>query len=232
MRLHRRVRGARRPERLLDDRRRPRRSPAATSPLTSRKRWQTLVPGSGRTPIETASSADAAGVGMQQRRAAARRPRPRRRPRAAPRTRPATSRGGRAGRRARRRGDRGDDVAGVARHVGEHALVARPGSRSGPRSATSSGVSATQPSGTRRRVDATRTRACGCGERTNAACSMPGPLDVDRVALRAGHARVDADRAAHAASASTARRTSTAIDPPPVRRPSRARRRSARSRSA
>jgi hypothetical protein len=35
-------------------------NPAATSPLTSRKRWHTFVPATGRTPIETASPAGAA----------------------------------------------------------------------------------------------------------------------------------------------------------------------------
>ena len=39
--------------------------PASTSPWRSRKRWQTFVPASGRTPIETASSADSAASGCR-----------------------------------------------------------------------------------------------------------------------------------------------------------------------
>ena len=35
-------------------------NPASTSPWRMRKRWQTFVPASGRTPIETASPADSA----------------------------------------------------------------------------------------------------------------------------------------------------------------------------
>ena len=38
-------------------------NPVATSPVSSRKRWQTFVPGSGRTPIETASCAESAASG-------------------------------------------------------------------------------------------------------------------------------------------------------------------------
>ena len=98
----------------------------------------------------------------------------------------------------RGRGDRGDDVADVAGDVGQHALVldlaavaAEVGDVLGQQR------DAVRPAAPRRRPTA-RARAA-CGERTNAACSMPGPLDVDRVALRAGHARVASRQRLHRA---------------------------------
>ena len=137
-----------------------------------RKRWQTLVPAIGRTSIETASFAlDAPPRGA----AAARRGAT-----ASSGSKTAgsssystsTSLRRRARRRAGRRGDGGDDVAGVAGDVGEHALVldlAAVAAEVGDVVAASSTTHVGRPA---RR--STSTRACGCGERTNAACSMPG----------------------------------------------------------
>ena len=111
-------------------------------------------------------------------------------------------RGG-AGRLARGRRDGRDDVAGVARAVGEHALVldlaaveAEVGHVVGRQH--------DHVRGHRRRVDGqhARVRVRRAHER---GVQHAGPLGVDRVALRAGHARV------HQATSSTARRTSAAI---------------------
>ena len=206
VRLHRRVRGARRPEGLLDDhvglarsRRRRRRGGCGSG-------GRRCVPAIGRTSIETASL----GRGRRLRRAASAAPRRDRR-RSASKTAGSSSystvdepRGG-AGRLARGRGDRGDDVAGVARHVGEHALVLDLAAVE-PEVGDVLGRQHDAVRRHRRRVDRhhARVRVRRAHER---GVQHAGPLDVDRVALRAGHAR--SIRCAHAAS--TARRTSTAI---------------------
>ena len=79
-----------------------------------------------------------------------------------------------------------------------------------PSPPTSARVSATQPSGQRRtRRSPARARARAASGRTRRAAS-PGRSTSTRVALGAGHARVEADRA-HAASSSSARRTSTSV---------------------
>ena len=103
------------------------------------------------------------------------------------------ARGGARGRRGRRR-DRGDDVAGVARDVGQHALVARLAAvarrgRRRPRAAAPRSPSGTRDASTRQHARVGVRRA---HERR---VQHPGPLDVDRVALRAADARVDADHA-------------------------------------
>ena len=104
-------------------RRRPPRSPSATSPWRIRKRWQTFVRAIGRTSIETASPADAAdcsctsGAPRRDRRRAGRR-----RP-AAPRTRPRPACA--AARAAARVGAATAATTSPAWRagVGEHALV-------------------------------------------------------------------------------------------------------------
>ena len=79
-------------ERLLDDHVGLARSPAATSPWRMPEAVADVAcPAIGRTPIETASSADAAASGAAAGRPA-RPPRPRRRRPAAPRTRPRPAR--------------------------------------------------------------------------------------------------------------------------------------------
>ena len=180
--------------------------PAATSPLTSRKRWQTFVPGSGRTPIETASLGRVGRAGMQQHGAGrdgldgvedggqllvVDLDQPRRG----------------AGLLARLGGDGGDDVAGVARDVGEHALVARLAAVE-PEVGDVLGRQRDAAVGQRRDVDAhhARVRVRRAHER---GVQHARALDVDRVALRAGDAA--SMPMALIASASIARRTSTAV---------------------
>ena len=170
--------------------------PCSASPWTSRKRWQTFVPASGRTPIETASSAEPAASGCSS---------------GAPSATAASAsntagqllvlhgqrEGRRAGRGGRGRGHGGHDVAHEARGIGQHLLVlelaavaAEPG-----------GVGRQQ----RHRVRRQRAR-------------------VDRAHPPVRHRRAHEGRVPHAlhggvlgvvhelhASASTARRTSTAI---------------------
>ena len=183
--------------------------PAATSPLTRRKRWQTFVPATGRTPIETSSSAEAARVGVQERRRRARPPRPRRRPPAAPRTRPR--------RAARRRGPPRASAAATA------ATTSPAWRATSARTRWSRDLAAVAAEVARRRRASARRTSSGTAEAstdTHARVRVRGAHERGVQHARAARRRpssaarrsraVDADRG-HAASSSTARRTSTAI---------------------
>ena len=148
-----------------------------------RKRWQTLVPAIGRTSIDTASPAEH-GLLVDQRR-----PVGQRLERVEDRRQLLVLhldrlRGGARGRAGRRRHG-GDDVADVARDVGQHALVL-----------DLAAVAAEVRDVVRCQHDA----VVGAGDRQHARVRVrraheggvqhAGPLDLARVALGAGHARI------------------------------------------
>ena len=163
------------------------------------------MPGSARTPIETASPADSRGDGVQQRRTGRDgRDRVEHRGQLRVSDLDRTGRGER--RRARRRRDGRHDVAHVAGDVGEHELVAhlaavRPQARDVLRQQRH--AAARDGGG----VDAVDARV-GVRRAHERRVPHPGQLRVQRVALGSRQPGVDADRA-HARS-SSARRTSTA----------------------
>jgi hypothetical protein len=110
--------------------------------------------------------------------------------------------------RAGRRGDGGDHVAREAGHVAQDPLILELAAVDA-KVVDIGGQQRGAALGQRARVDRAhaRVRVWRAHERC---VQHPRPLDVDRVALRTGDARVEPDRA-HAASSSSARRTSTAV---------------------
>ena len=201
MRLHRRVRGARRPERALDDDVGVRE--AGVGVAVADAEAVADVRARQRAHADRARLARGfCGAGVQERRARR------------DRVDGVEHRGellvgdldqarGRACGGGGRRGDRGDDVAGVAGDVGEDALVARLAAVL-HRVGDVLGQQDDAVPGDGGGVDAgdARVRVRRAHERR---VEHPRPLDVDRVALGAADPGVD-----HA-SASSARRTSTAI---------------------
>ena len=176
-------------------------NPASTSPWRMRKRWQTFVPGERAHADRDLLSRGLGGVGVQQRRAGRDRLDRVEHRRQLLVGHLDRARGGPRRRRGRA-GDRRHDVARVPRDAGEHVLVARLAAVGGEVGDVL-GQQRDAVAGERGRVDAQHARVGvrGADERR---VEHPRPLDVDRVALGAADARVD-----HA-SASSARRTSTA----------------------
>ena len=147
--------------------------PRSTSPWTSRKRWQTFVPRERPDADRDGVVRGVAALGMQQRRALGHgreRVEHRRQLLVVDADRAAAARAARRRaappppRRCRRR-----SAPGSPARPGPSA-----GSRSGRGPSTSSGSSATASGRQRRGVDRAARARAACGERTKAACHMPG----------------------------------------------------------